>query len=56
MEAVLQTAVLSNATTAELHYLLACTSLSFAALTPNTHLWWTDSVTLRDCIIASDTC
>ena len=37
MEAVLQTAVLSNATAAELHYLLACTSLSFAALTPNTH-------------------
>ena len=37
MEAVLQTAVLSNATTAELHYLLACTLLSFAALTPNTH-------------------
>ena len=40
MKAVLQTAVLSNATAAELHCLLACTSLSFAALTPNTHLWW----------------
>ena len=38
MEAVLQTAVLSNATTAELHYLLACTSLSFATLTPNTQI------------------
>ena len=48
MEAVLQTAVLSNATTAELHYLLACTSLSFATLTLNTHLWWTDGVMLPD--------
>ena len=52
MEAVLQTTVLSNATTAELHYLLACTSLLFAALTPNTHLWWTDGVTLPDSLRA----
>ena len=56
MEAVLQTAVLSNATTAELHYLLACTSLSFAALTPNTHLWWTDGVTLPDSLRAKQKC
>ena len=56
MEAVLQTAVLSNATTAELHYLLACTSLSFATLTLNTHLWWTDGVTLPDSLRAKQKC
>lgn len=56
MEAVLQTAVLSNATTAKLHYLLACTSLSFAALTPNTHLWWTDGESNPASIGANDQC
>ena len=53
---MLQTAVLSNATAAELHCLLACTSLSFAALTPNTHLWWTDGVTLPDSLRAKQKC